>query len=417
MKTKGTPMKRRYALLLLALPLAAWAQEAPSWKLSGYGTVGAVHSDNDQADYLVDAFRPNGPGFTRSWSTDVDTRLGLQLTGQITPVLSMVVQVLAQQNAENSYRPGVEWANLRFQPTPEFSVRGGRVVLPVFMVTDTRRVGYANPWVRPPVEMYAMVPVTHSDGVDASYRMRFGDLTNTLQALGGRSSSEFPDAAGFGRGSAEVRRIVAGNDTLELGPATLRASLGQANLTIPQYAPLADALSAFGPLGTPIAERWIPIDKRITYVGLGASYDPGAWFAMAEWGRFDTRSLLGVKKAWYVSGGYRWGKFTPYATYARADASGSLNEPGLPVAALPPAVQPTAATINAFLNQQINLIPRQSTVSVGARWDFAQNAALKVQYDRVDLAAGSRGTFGHVQPGFEPGGRVGIFSAAVDFVF
>ena len=84
-------MKRRYALLLLALPLAAWAQEAPSWKLSGYGTVGAVHSDNDQADYLVDAFRPNGPGFTRSWSTDVDTRLGLQLTGQITPDRKSVV--------------------------------------------------------------------------------------------------------------------------------------------------------------------------------------------------------------------------------------------------------------------------------------------------------------------------------------
>src|SRR4051794_21934574 len=107
-------MNRRYATLLLALPLAALAQEAPSWKFSGYGTVGAVHSDNREADYLVDAFKPNGPGYTHAWSTDVDTRLGLQLTGQITPALSMVVQVLAQQNAENSYRPAVEWANLRW---------------------------------------------------------------------------------------------------------------------------------------------------------------------------------------------------------------------------------------------------------------------------------------------------------------
>jgi len=149
-------MNRRHAALLLALPLAAWAQEAPSWKFSGYGTVGVAHSDNRQADYLIDEFKPNGPGYTRSWSPDVDSRLGLQLSAQFTPTLSAVVQVLSKQDENNSYRPELEWANVRWQPTPEFSLRAGRIVLPVFMVTDTRWVGYSNPWVRPPVEMYAM---------------------------------------------------------------------------------------------------------------------------------------------------------------------------------------------------------------------------------------------------------------------
>jgi hypothetical protein len=51
------------------------------------------------------------------------------------------------------------------------------------------------------------------------------------------------------------------------------------------------------------------------------------------------------------------------------------------------------------------------------RWDFNKTAALKLQYDRVDIDAGSIGTFGNVQPGFQPGGRVGITSATVDFVF
>jgi hypothetical protein len=411
-------MKPYIATLLLAVPLVAAAQqEAPSWKLSGYGTVGAVHSNNDQADYLVDAFKPNGPGYTRSWSTDVDTRLGLQLAGQITSTLSAVVQVLSQQSSQDSYRPGLEWANVRWQPTPEFSVRAGRVVLPVFMVTDTRRVGYANPWVRPPVEMYAMVPVTHSDGVDASYRMQVGDFANTLQGTAGTSKSDFPAAAGFGSGTANVHRLYAANDTLEFGAATFRVSGGQADLAIAAYQPLTDALNAFGPVGQDLAQRWIPIGKHVTYVGLGASYDPGRWFAMAEWGRFDTRSLLGTKVAWYVSGGYRFGKVTPYATYAQARADSPTSIAGLPVAAFPPAVQPTAAFVNNYLSQQIALIPRQSTLSLGARWDFAKNAALKAQYDWVDLAAGSTGTFGHVQPGFAPGGRVGLLSVAVDFVF
>ena len=87
-------MKRRYAALLLALPLVAWGQELPSWKFSGYGTVGLAHSDNNQADYLIDEFKPNGPGYTHAWSADVDTRLGLQFSAQFTPTVSAVVQVL-----------------------------------------------------------------------------------------------------------------------------------------------------------------------------------------------------------------------------------------------------------------------------------------------------------------------------------
>src|SRR5256885_12891838 len=55
-------------------------------------------------------------------------------------------------------------------------------------------------------------------------------------------------------------------------------------------------------------------DLKVDFVGIGASYDPGKWFAMAEWARFDTHSILGARTAWYASGGYRFGKITPYAT-------------------------------------------------------------------------------------------------------
>jgi hypothetical protein len=138
---------------------------------------------------------------------------------------------------------------------------------------------------------------------------------------------------------------------------------------------------------------------------------------MAEWGRFDTRSLLGTKVAWYVSGGYRFGKLTPYLTYARASVDSPTSDPGIPLAGLPPPAAAVAGALNAALNQQLNLVPRQATISIGARWDFAKNAAFKLQYDHVDLDAGSTGTFGNFQPGFQPGSRVGIFSAVVDFVF
>jgi len=410
-------MNRRHAALLLALPLAAWAQEAPSWKFSGYGTVGVAHSDNRQADYLIDEFKPNGPGYTRSWSPDVDSRLGLQLSAQFTPTLSAVVQVLSKQDENNSYRPELEWANVRWQPTPESSIRAGRIVLPVFMMTDTRWVGYSSPWVRPPVEMYAMVPVSHNDGVDASYRLDLGAGANTFQLTAGTWKHDFPTATGYGGGTAKARGIVEFIDTFEQGPLMLRASLGRADLEIPQFSAVRDSFNAFGPVGMQLADRFLPPTMRLKYVGLGATYDPGRWFVMGEWGRFDTNSLLGTKVAWYGSAGYRFGKLTPYVTYARASADSPTSDPGIPLAGLPPPVAAGAAMLNAAINAQLNLLPRQRTVSIGARWDFAKNAALKVQYDHVDLDAGSTGTFGNIQPGFQPGGRVGIFSAVVDFVF
>lgn len=404
-------------LAAAALPATAFAQWAPSFTFGGYGTLGVVRSDNREADYLADAFKPNGPGFTREWSADVDSRLGVQGTVAFGNRLSAVVQVLAQQRHDDTYKPVVEWANVKYEVTPDFSVRAGRVVLPIFMVTDSRRVGYANPWVRPPVEMYSMVPVTTSDGADASYRLRAGTVAATLQVTAGRSSSDFPSSSGFEAGTAEARNLLATNVVLEHGPLSTRVSYGNARLTIEALNPFFDAFRQFGPAGMAIAERYHVNDRRVTFVGLGATYDPGPWFATAEWAEFDTRSVVGKKRAWYVSGGPRLGKFTPYATYARIDSEGDVTDPGLPLQGLPPQLVPVVATLNAALNMQLGAAPQQETLSIGARWDFLRNAALKIQYDHVRLAQESRGTFGNIQPGFRTGSTVRLFSLAVDFIF
>ncbi len=60
---------------------------------------------------------------------------------------------------------------------------------------------------------------------------------------------------------------------------------------------------------------------------------------------------------------------------------------------------------------------KQSTVSLGVRWDFMKNAAAKLQYDRVKVPARSVGTFTNVQPAFLNGSTVNLISATVDFIF
>jgi hypothetical protein len=402
--------------VVLAMAPAALAQ-APTWSFSGYGTLGVARSDNDQADYLVDAFKPSGPGHSREWDVKADSRIAGQVTAALTPTVTAVAQVIVQQRWDDKWTPTVEWANVRWQATEDLSIRAGRVVLPVFMVTDSRRVGYANPWVRPPVEVYSLVPVTNNDGVDASWRLPLTESSFTFSVTAGRSESKFPNSSGFDAGSAEARRLWSVITTYERGPFTARVNYGQARLTIAAFEPYFDAFRQFGPIGEAIAARYSVKDRKVDFLGLGASFDPGKWFATGEYARFDTHSIVGEREAWYASAGVRAGRWTPYATYARLKTLSNRSDPGLPVQFLPPEVQPVAAQLNGALNAQLALGPMQDTISVGVRWDFARNAALKLQYDRIDLGEGSVGTFGRVQPGFEPGGRVGVFSAAVDFVF
>jgi hypothetical protein len=396
---------------------AAHAENESLFSFSGYGTVGVAHSSERNADYLVDEFKPSGPGHTDGWSPDVDSRVGAQVTARFAPRLSAVVQVISQQRYDDTYRPVVEWANVKYEATPDFSVRAGRIVLPIYMVTDSRRVGYANPWVRPPVEVYSLVPVTSVDGIDANWRTVLGDFTATVQATYGRTDSRFPDASGFNAGMAEARHVLAAVATLERGFATLRVNGGRADLTIAAFRPFEDAYRQFGPPGRAIADRYSVDDRKVDFVGVGAMYDPGRWFATAEWARFATHSVLGTKSAWYVSAGHRFGRWTPYLTYARMRADSATSDPGLDPQGLPPEAAATAQFLNATLNHTLGLIPQQRTISAGVRWDFARNAAFKLQLDEVRVDDDSRGTFGNFQPGFAPGATARVVSAVVDFIY
>lgn len=409
-------MRHLLAAAALLAASSAWAQ-FPNVTFSGYGTLGVAHSDNDQADYLIDVFKPTGPGHTRDWSFDVDSRLAGQATAAFTPRFTGVVQVLVQQRFDDRYVPVVEWANLKYEAAPDFHVRVGRVVLPVFLVNDSRRIGYANVWVRPPVEVYSMVPVTSSDGADASYRLRFGDVVNTAQVTIGQTRARFPATQNVGTGQAQGRRLMTLVDTLEFGNLTARLSYGRADLTVNTVNDFMDLFRAFGPQGVAIADRYNLQGRQVDFVGVGGSYDPGRWFVSGEWARFETSSLLASRSGWYLSGGARFGKLTGYLTYARTRGESGVFEPGLDLATLPPPVRPTAAALNAALNEQLRTSPEQRTVSIGVRWELTRNSALKFQYDDVRPGASSNGTFGNLQPGYELGSRARIFSAVLDFVF
>jgi hypothetical protein len=404
---------------LIAIPLCAVGAETvasgtePSvFSFSAFGTVGEVHSSEDKADFTASVFQPNGAGHTRSWSPEVESLIGGQVSARITPELSAVVQVIAEQNYNGTYTPHVEWANIKYQFTPDLSVRIGRVELPTFLFSDTRKVGYTYPWVHPPIEVYSLLPITASDGGGFSYRANLGDVTNTTQGSDVQSNTPQPN----NRGTAVARDSINFSNTTEYKSLTFRLSYQHARLTIASLDGFLDTFKMFGPQGIAIAGKYISDSKPVVTEVIGASYDPGHWFVISEWGHARLNSFLGDNTAWYASGGYRLGHFTPYVTYAHESAA-SNSDPGITLTGLPQALAGFATGLNAALNAILQAIPAQSTVSLGARWDFAKNVDLKVQFDHTRIAADSDGTLINIQPGFEPGGTVNLFSATVDFVF
>lgn len=413
---QNTIRARMLASVLVMLwsgaPVGAATAEPGRITLSGFGTLGIVRSSEDSADYAAGQFRPTGAGFTDTWSPAVDSRLGGQLTVALTDRWTGLVQVVVEQRYDGRYDPVAEWANLRYALTPGLSVGVGRVVLPTFLVADTRKVSYANPWIRPPPELYSLSPMTSNDGIELRYRTRAGAWTHTTDVTAGRGHAHVAPGA-----TVDVRSQFGIYQTAEAGAWTLRASYLSAELRVAALDPIFDAFRMFGPAGDDIADRFAIDGKRASIWSIGASFEPLDWFIRAEVGRRDTKSVIGASTAGYISAGRRFRAATPYVTYARIYRNGPTTTPGLDISSLPPDLAVSGAQLNASLNALMARTAEQSTVSVGVRWDFRPGMAFKFQYDHIDLADGSIGMFTNFQTGFRPGGTANVIAVSLDFVF
>jgi hypothetical protein len=387
------------------------AAPTPALKLSGFGTLGAVYSSSRSADFTASVLRADGAGHTRAWSPDVDSRLGAQLDLHL-GAWSGVLQVISEQQLDGRYAPQVEWANVKYQLTPDLAVRAGRIALPVFLGAESRKVGYTIPWVRTPVEVYGSLPISSSDGLDATWRWNTGPVLHATQVFTGRTDHDLRNGLRI-----KAEDIVGLSHSIERGAVSARLSAASGRLNTAIGEELFAVLRGFGPAGDALADRYEISDKRVSMVSIGMSYDPGAWFVTAEFGRTRTDSLLGGGTSAYVGAGLRRGALTPYAGYAQVRADVPTRDPGLPLAGLPPPLAAAAGQINAGINEFLATIPVQSTWSAGLRWDAATNIALKLQLERVRPREGSRGTLINAQPDLRPERAVHVGSVALDFVF
>jgi len=357
-------------LVLVAARGHAGIPMGPYVTLSGFGTLGEVYSDYRKADFTADFTQPTGAGYTRSWSPTPDSKLGVQVDVDLGHGLSGVAQVVSDYRLDGTYRPGFEWANVKYAFTPDWAVRGGRMLLPTYEWSEGVNVGYTLPWVRIPNEIRFLNTATYLDGIDALYRLHTGAVTHSLQVQWGRSADEYPAV------SFRNKDVLVITDSLQYGDTSVHLAYQAMNWAITYVQNPRP-----GPTG------------RFQLTGAGFTYDPGKWFVTGDsnYVQFDSN---GDFVAWYLSGGVRLGPFTPYVMFSTMSSL-------------------TSAPRSGFKSPGDG-----HTVTAGVRWDFVKNVDLKLQLQRVSIETLTfPDEFTNLQPGVRVGDKADVASLALDFVF
>ncbi len=368
-------MSKRSAVWGLLMGIAATTVHADGklgdmFSFSGFGTAGVTRTDTDDAEYV-----PGGQvyGATKRPDFKLASNLGLQETVTPTDWLSATVQGLAQQRFRDTLEPKIEWAFVKVKPLAGFSIRAGQMALPTFLISDSRSIGFANNWIIAPNQVYAQATFDTYKGADVAYQYSLASSSVTVSGLAGHTRSQLGAMA-----TLYGHTLRGYNASWDGGIGTVRLSHIQTQVDVF----IAGRLLASVPY---------------TFNSIGGALDHDNVVLQGE---FIERRVSGAGASnfngWYTLGGYRAGRWLPYAMYARGRRPSTIAFfPGLPT---------------AIPLEDLN----DGTISLGLRADLIKSVDFKVQFDHVHDSIGAI-PFANVKPGF--GNRTNVLSVAVDFVF
>lgn len=412
-----------FLILLQATPSLA----ADAITFSGFGTFGLSYADTRIIPGDLNRAVTQDGRIESRVTFDNDTRFGLQVTGVISPRVSTSAQFLARGRGRGDVSENFDiianWAYLNYKFADALNLRVGRLKFPNYLTSDYVEVGYAYPWVRPPMEVYNSIPVTTFDGVDLLIRQNFGDLSLLVQPYFGYSRDKVivPQevlgliAALFPPGASPVNpgdvvyfdydadRIQGLKIALSSDIFSVYAHYFKVNVDFPPPIP-----------GVPLSIR----GADVRYSSAGATLDWANIVLFTEYFENKVEDELAVvypqQKGYYATAGYRIGKFLPHVTVAKLDDNDSPSGivlPGIPV--------------------PLNSIPLiQKSITLGLRYEIATGAALKIEAQQIKpedsnainaltgLPVPGRGLLiADPRTGADPTDKVRIYSLAVDIVF
>ena len=164
--------------------------EKENVKVSGFGTVATATSDSDRYQFRSDrsqaeSAKKGGLAFKPL------SLVGVQLDYSVSDNLDFVGQFVYREQDEQNLDSITQMAFLRYDITPSWQVRAGRLAADIFHFSDTRDVSIAYPWVKVPTEVYGIVPARSFDGGDISYTKPYDNFNLLIKGFWGSGESDF----------------------------------------------------------------------------------------------------------------------------------------------------------------------------------------------------------------------------------
>jgi hypothetical protein len=274
---------------------------------------------------------------------------------------------------------------------------------PVYLISDYIEVGYAYPWIRPPQEVYRVNPINTINGMELSFQLETDDgVRLSFMPYVGSNTEAIPGSGGAAQFKAD--NFVGAALQIGISSFTLQASVLQTDILTS-----GSFIIGTSPGTLPGGELTETISANSTGTAqlssVGMSWDVANIVGYTE---YVTRNISGSsegffpdQEAYYITLGYRIGKFLPHFTFASSTAD--------PLIGLSTPFAPMVSTV-------------QDSMTLGMRYELNDAAALKMEYQVVDIdftdpanAAGGNGLF---QDGTAlTNEKTNILSVAIEAVF
>ncbi len=371
-------------LIALCVVLAVGSAHAQGMRedrltLRGFGTIAVTTHDAEGIEFRRNVGQAHGiaahePGL------DSDSLAGIQLNGNLASGLDAVAQGVTRMNAEGEWTPRVTQAFLRYSPDESLVLRGGRFGYDIYLLAESRQVGYSYLTVRPSQDFYGLVTHDEVDGLDVSWKSRLGRGLVRARAFGGRGS----DATAMLDGSHWEGRSDVLGVTLDYSFQALTARAALLEVTYgrhPELTGLGEALIGTGaPGAVDIGTELAGSSQTSRGMQLGLAYDGGPLQAQALYGHILSDSIAGPNvRAWLAQVGYRVQAWTPFVSFSASRNRDAIRSTGLPDI---PELAPLAGVVYQL---QADMRATQRSTSIGVRWDLSSGWDVKLQADFTSI--------------------------------
>jgi len=383
------------------------------FSVNGFGTIGATKTNDQDSGYRSNISTDNVT--YEDWNLASRSLVGVQANANWNEQWGSAVQFVQQKQPDSTFADKIQIASVNYMPTPEWVFRLGRSAPRIFMLTDTRNVGFGYLWTHPPIEFYGQLQTTYIDGISATYTKQFGADFLSVSLVGGKTAllMSYPEGnftADFGQSTGltleyehdewlfrgTVSRVVNQNQWI----SSVREYLNSYSTAVPGAGVVSEQLNTHG------AKLW--------FYTLGASYNSQNWVIQSEISRVTaTADVIPDTASGYLSIGRHIGDFTPYVMYSHIHTTSqndSLPSDVTYASQYDSQLNYLAQTSLAFINSRFD----QSGVAIGVRWDINSKLALKTQWDRKYINAYG----GNLEWNINSANKVtDILSLNLDFVF